>query len=58
MLEAISWDNMHCFIMHLASDEKDTLVIWWMRRLNEKVTKRKYWLHLYINSSGELAVLL
>jgi len=28
MLEAISWDNMHCFIMHLASDEKDILVIW------------------------------
>jgi hypothetical protein len=25
-----------------------------MRRLNEKITKRKNWLHLYINSSGEL----
>jgi hypothetical protein len=25
-----------------------------MRKPNEKVTKMKYWLHLYIDSSGEL----
>jgi len=28
MPEAVGGDNMHCFIMHLASDEKHILVIW------------------------------
>jgi hypothetical protein len=51
--EAIHPGDTHCFSMNMSSDEQDVFVIWWMRRLKKKVTRRQYW-GSHFNRSGEL----
>jgi hypothetical protein len=53
--EAIHSDDTHCFSVNTVSDDADIFVILWMKRRSKKVEKRrKYWVYLYFNRSGEI----
>jgi len=41
--------------VNIVSDEEEIVVIWWMTRRSKKVAKRrKCWVYLYFNRSGEI----
>ena len=43
---------MHGFVVDVSSDEEGMFVIWLIeKKIKEKVTRRKYWVHPYFNKS-------